>query len=239
MHIKQVTLCPEQFPDQEVYPFNLEILQKTPGIQFTNPVTFLIGENGTGKSTLLKAICRRCDIHIWEDTERTRYHYNRFEEELYKYIKVDWADGPVAGSFFGSQIFRDFARFLDEWAQADPGILEYFGGSSLLTQSHGQSLISFFESRYKIKGLYFLDEPETALSPQSQLKLIRVIKEASQDGHAQFIIASHSPILLAYPGATIYSLDSAPIKPISYEETEYFRIYQDFLNHREKYLEGI
>jgi predicted ATPase len=239
MLLNRVLLYPEKFPDTGVYPFNLKVLQKTGAIPFIRPVTFLMGDNGTGKSTLLKAICRKCDIHIWQDTERSRYQYNRYEDELYKYIQVEWADGPVPGSYFASQIFQDFARFLDEWAKADPGILEYFGGRSLMTQSHGQSLISFFEARYKIKGIYFLDEPETALSPQSQLKLLRVLKIMSEAGHAQFIIATHSPILLAYPGATIYSFDSAPVKPISYEETEYYLIYRDFLNNRDRYLKDI
>jgi predicted ATPase len=239
MHLNKVTISPDQFPTREQYPFSLEVLQRTPGIVFERPVTFFVGENGTGKSTLLKALCRRCDIHIWQDTERSRYQYNRYEDELYKYIRVEWTNGPVPGSLFASQIFQDFARFLDEWAKADPGILAYFGGNSLITQSHGESLISFFEARYKIKGLYLLDEPETALSPQSQIKLMRVLKKTSEDGQAQFIIASHSPILLAYPGATIYSLDRAPIQPIRYEETEYYRIYRDFLNNRQSYLEGL
>ena len=202
-------------------------------------MTFFVGENGTGKSTLIKAICYRCGIHIWQDTERSRYQYNPFEEELYKYIRVEWLSGAVPGAFFSSQIFQDFARFLDEWAKADPGILAYFGGRSLVAQSHGQSLISFFESRYTIKGIYFMDEPETALSPRSQLKLLQVLKRMSEAGHAQFIIATHSPILLAYPGATIYSFDNVPVKPISYEETEYYQIYADFLAHREKYLKDL
>jgi predicted ATPase len=236
MHISRVNLCSQDFPTLDAYPFNLGVMQMTNSVLFTHPITFFVGENGTGKSTLLKAICRRCDIHIWEDTERSRSQYNPYEEELYKYIRVEWVNGPVPGSFFASQIFQDFARFLDEWAKADPGILSYFGGSSLMTQSHGQSLISFFEARYKIRGIYFLDEPETALSPQSQLKLLRVLKKMSEAGHAQFIIATHSPFLLAYPGATIYSFDSTIIKPISYEQTQYYRIYEEFFNNREKFI---
>jgi predicted ATPase len=239
VHLERVRLYPEKYPAREQYPFNLEVLQKTTAITFNSPVTFLVGENGTGKSTFLKALCRRCDIHIWEDTERSLYNYNPYEENLHKYIQVDWTDGAVPGSFFGSQVFQDFARFLDEWAKADPGILEYFGGSSLLPQSHGQSLISFFESRYKVKGLYLMDEPETALSPRSQIRLLQLWNNMSRAGHAQFIVASHSPILLAYPGATIYSFDSAPVTAISYEETEYYRIYKDFLENREKYLKGL
>ena len=239
MHLRQVTLYPLKYPTRDHYPFNLAIIQKTDAIRFDNPVTFFVGENGTGKSTLLKAICLKCNIYIWQETERSRFQPNPYEDELYKYIKAEWVDGSIPGAFFSSQIFQDFARFLDEWAKADPGILEYFGGSSLITQSHGQSLISFFESRYKIKGLYFLDEPETALSPKSQLKLLHLLKEMSEAGHAQFIIASHSPILLAYPGATIYSFDSLPLRSIDYEETEYYRTYKDFINNREKYLKEL
>jgi predicted ATPase len=89
------------------------------------------------------------------------------------------------------------------------------------------------------EGLHFLDEPETALSPRSQLKLFRILKNMTEDGHAQFIIATHSPILLAFPGATIYSLDFAPIRQVNYEETEYFTVYKDFMENREKYLREI
>ncbi len=239
MHISQVNIFPGKFPVHDSYPFNLGVLRQTSAIQFNNPVTFFVGENGTGKSTLLKAICQRCDIHIWQETERSRYQFNPYEEELYKCIQVKWANGSVPGAWFSSQVFQDFARFLDEWAKADPGILAYFGGGSLVTQSHGQSLISFFTSRYKIKGIYFLDEPETALSPKSQLKLLKLLKDMSCDGHAQFVIASHSPILLAYPGATIYSFDYSPVKKIAYHQTEYYRVYKDFLDNPDKYLEGI
>ncbi len=236
MFLNQVILHPEKYPVQTCYPFNLGLFQKTKNITFKTPVTFFVGENGSGKTTLLKAICRRCYIHIWEDTERTRFQYNHYEDKLHQYIDVNWVNGTVHGSFFSSQIFHDFARFLDEWAQADPGQLQYFGGSSLLAQSHGQSMLSYFEALYKIKGIYFMDEPETALSPRSQIKLLKVITEMSRDGHAQFIIASHSPILLACPGATIYSFDHIPVKVVNYEDTEYFRIYKDFLNCRESYL---
>ncbi len=239
MHLKRVSLYPENFPDRTIYPFSLEVLQQTRSLDFTRPVTFFAGENGAGKSTLLKAISRKCDIHIWQDTERTRYKYNQHEDDLYRYLQVDWADGPVPGSFFSGQLFQDFTRFLDEWAKADPGILEYFGGSSLLTLSHGQSIMSFFEARYKIKGIYLMDEPETALSPQSQIKLLKIWKRMSDAGHAQFIVASHSPILLAYPGATIYSFDYSPVKKISYEDTEYYRLYKDFLNNRESYFKDL
>ena len=239
MHICKVTLHPDKYPSRDCYPFNLSIFQGTVDLSFDRPVTFFAGENGTGKSTLLKAICQKCGIHIWEDTEGARYKYNPYESKFHEYIDVKWVKGPVPGTYFSSQIFHDFARYLDQWAHADPGMLEYFGGGSLLTQSHGQSLISFFTARYKIKGLYFLDEPETALSPKSQLKLLKLLKEMSSDGHAQFIITSHSPILLALPGASIYNFDSVPVKPIDYMKTEYYQIYKDFMNHKDSYLQDL
>jgi predicted ATPase len=239
MHLTNLTIDSTGFPTRKHYPFSLDLLQKTHELIFNTQVTFFVGENGTGKSTFLKALAQKCDYQIWQDNERARYHYNRFEEQLYKFLTIRWADGSVPGSYFGSQIFQDFARFLDEWAMNDPGILEYFGGKSLLTQSHGQSLITFFKARYKIKGLYLLDEPETALSPQSQLELLKILKETTRDGHAQYIIASHSPILLAYPGATIYSFDQSPVKSISYRETAYYKLYKAFLDQPDQFLRDL
>jgi predicted ATPase len=239
MHLRRITLNIEKYPTSDKYPFNLKLLQATQDIVFKKPVTLFVGENGTGKSTLLKAICLKCGIHIWKFDEGGRFEVNPFEEQLYKFIDVEWIHGSVPGSYFASQIFQDFTELLDEWATASPKILEYFGGSSLMTKSHGQSLLSFFKSRYKIKGIYFLDEPETALSPTSQLELLKLIQKYSQGGLAQFIIATHSPILLACPDAQIYNLDSIPLKSVNYEETEHFRIYQDFMQNRHKYLDNI
>jgi predicted ATPase len=152
------------------------------------------------------------------------------------FLDIEWNDGKVPGSFFGSETFRDFAQYLDEWAAADPAMLEYFGGKSLITQSHGQSLMTLFKARYQIKGLYFLDEPETALSPKSQLELLRVLRDMGDAGHAQFIIATHSPILLACPGADILSFDRIPVQKINYDETEHYKIYKNFMEDRNKYL---
>jgi len=205
-------------------------------MRFTSPVTFFVGENGTGKSTLLEAICIRCQIHIWRDNGRTRFENNPYEKALFRYLTVEWEDGQVPGSYFSSDIFRDFAQSLDGWAAADPGMLKYFGGKSLMTQSHGQSIMSLFKTRYKIKGLYFLDEPETALSPKSQVELLQLLEDMSRAGHAQFIIATHSPILLACPGAIICSFDHLPVKRIEYEETEHYQIYKDFMENRTKYI---
>ena len=235
MHLKKVILFSHRYPTRDHYPFDLAVFHQTPGIEFDSPVSFFTGENGTGKSTLLRALARRCGIHRWQAPEGTRFETNPYEEVLYRFLGVEWYDGVVPGSFFASEIFRNFARILDEWAAADPGILRYFGGKSLLTQSHGQSIMSFFRARFRVRGLYLLDEPETALSAKSQLTLLEVLREAAKTGHAQFVIATHSPLLLACPGATIHSFDASPVRKISYEETEAYRIYRSFMEDRQRY----
>ncbi|MBN1313521.1 MAG: AAA family ATPase [Anaerolineae bacterium] len=236
VHLKSVTLQPEKYPTQEYYPFTLPIFHQTKSITFDAPVTLFVGENGTGKSTLLEAIAMACGIHIWRASEGVRYDRNQYEDNLPRYLVLDWTQGRVPGSFFGSDIFRDFARFLDEWAASDPGQLEYFGGKSLMTQSHGQSLMSFFRSRYQIRGIYLMDEPETALSPRSQLELLDLLGKMSQAGHAQFVVATHSPILLACPNAQIYSFDHIPVQMVAYEDTAHYQLYRSFLIDRNKYI---
>jgi len=232
MHLKGVTFHPKKFPTRDQYPFNLSIFHQTKGLSFDGPVTIFVGENGSGKSTLLEALAHRCGIHIWRHDERVRYENNPYEKKFWEYISVQWVNGRVPGSFFGSYTFRDFTQFLDEWAAADPSQLKYFGGKSLVTQSHGQSIMSFFRARYRIKGLYLLDEPETALSPKSQLGLLEVLKKMGGKGHAQFIIATHSPIILSCPGARIYSFDHTPIQTVSYQETEHYKLYKQFMEEK-------
>jgi len=236
MHLKKVTLLPEKYPNKEYYPFNLPTFHETKTIVFQAPVSIFVGENGTGKSTLLEAICRKCDIHIWRSLENTRFENNPYEEALYRFITVEWMDGVVPGSFFTSERSQEFARYLDEWAKKDPGMLNYFGGKSLMTQSHGQSLMSFFRARYQKKGLYLLDEPETALSPRSQLELVNLIRDMGKAGHAQFIIATHSPILMACPDAKLYNFDDIPVKEIDYEQTDHYKIYKRFMEDRTRFL---
>jgi len=236
MHLRHLMFHPERYPKTAHYPFNLPVFQHTRKIVFDTAVTCFVGENGSGKSTLLRALARCCGIHIWERERLRRVRENPFEEALFNYIFVQWNNGRVPGSFFGSSVFRDFAEFLEEWAATDAGQLDLFGGKSLMAQSHGQSIMSYFRSRYQIPGIYLLDEPETALSPATQLELLQLLCRAKKTGLAQFIIATHSPILLACPGATLYSFDRVPVQPILYEETPHYRIYRDFLQAPYRYL---
>jgi predicted ATPase len=236
MHVSEVAIHPNRFPETDLYPFNLQVFHHPTALSFDSPVVFFIGENGTGKSTLLEAIADKCGIYSWQGFEQRRYNKSPYERDFHKVISVSWTNGKVPGSLFSSRVFRNFAKVLDEWASSDPKILDYFGGKSLMSQSHGQSLMSFFSSRFKIKGLYLLDEPETALSPKSQIGLLRILHAMGAAGHAQFIIATHSPMLLACPGAMIYSFDHAPIRRIAYEETDYYRIYKSFMENPQAFF---
>ncbi|HNR86879.1 MAG TPA: AAA family ATPase [Spirochaetota bacterium] len=235
MHLSAITIDGEAFPGTDNYPFNLAILRNTKTVAFRSPVTYFIGENGSGKSTLLTAIARAAGIHIW-DSPHAPLVANRHADTLHRYVSVDWRDGTTPGAFFASDMFRHFSLLLDEWAKTDPGLLEYFGGSSLMAMSHGQSTMAFFESRFRIRGLYLLDEPECALSPRRLIEFLGIIHRAAATGEAQFIIATHSPILLALPGAVILSFDSPAIREIAYEDTDHVRAYRSFLADPQGYL---
>lgn len=231
MHLNKVVIAQDRFPATDAYPFNLPIIQHTNTIDFTSPVTVFTGENGTGKSTLLKALCRRCNIHIWEGMHRARYKASQYENMLHLSLDIEWADGPVPGSFFSPELFRNFSQLVDEWAASSPGLLTYFGGKSLVSQSHGQSCMAYFKSIYQIKGLHFLDEPEAALSPKTQLHLLEVLTTMSVAGHAQFIISTHSPILMSCKNASVYDFNHTAIERTSYEETRHYKIYKEFFSN--------
>ena len=238
MHLLRVRINSGEYPTKRCYPFNVPTLNQTQELTFRRPVVFFVGENGTGKSTLLDAITRRCDIHIWDKPRRHLAHRNPHETKLANYLAVTWANGSVPGSLFRAETFREFADFLDDVALCDPGRLQYHGGQILNTLSHGQAILSYFGGRYRIKGLYLLDEPEAALSPKSQVGLVRILHEVEQAGDAQFIIATHSPILLAYPGAQVFSFDSGRIEEVEYEETAHYMLYKQFFADPSAFLQG-
>ena len=238
MHLTSVRVESECFPAWGHYPFTIPTLRQAAELRFRGMVTFFVGENGTGKSTLLDAITRKCGIHIWDKRRRHLAHKNPYETKLADYVTVTWSNGGVPGSLFRAETFREFADFLDDVALCDPGRLKYHGGKLLNTLSHGEAILSYFSGRYQIRGLYLLDEPEAALSPTSQVRFLKILQQLEAGGLAQFIIATHSPILLAYPGAQIYSFDQARIEEVDYEDTAHFRLYQQFFTDRSAFLQA-
>jgi len=238
MHLTKVTINSDSYPTDRFYPFNISILKETPELVFKSPIVFFVGENGSGKSTLLEAISRKCSITLWDKPRRHVAHDNPYETSLVDYISVTWANGSVPGSIFRAETFREFADFLDDVALCDPGRLKYHGGHILNTLSHGEAILSYFGGRYHITGLYLLDEPEAAFSPSSQVRFLKLLQRLEAAGHAQFIMATHSPILLAYPGAQIFSFDSARIEEVDYEDTTHYRLYKQFFADRSVFLEG-
>lgn len=238
MYLSKVRVNSEAYPTHRCYPFNVPILARPSELVFRKRVAFFVGENGSGKSTLLEAITKKCDIHIWDKPKRHVAHNNPYEDRLKDYITVTWSNGHVAGSLFRAETFYDLADFLDDVALCDPGRLKYHGGQILNTMSHGEGILSYFSGRYHVKGLYILDEPEAALSPSSQVKFLELLQQLEAQGHAQFIIATHSPILLAYPGAQIFSFDSSRIEEVRYEDTTHYRIYRQFFTDRSVFLQS-
>ena len=236
MFITEIEIQSERYPTANCYPFTVPTLREPQVLPLKTPVVFFVGENGSGKSTLLEALCRKCGVHIWDKPKRHIAHKNPYETRLSDYIDVTWANGWVPGSLFRAETFREFADFIDDVALCDPGRLQYHGGRILNVLSHGQGILSYLATRYRIKGLYFLDEPESALSPASQIKFLRLLHGLSAQGHAQFIIATHSPILLALPGAQIYSFTPPRIREIRYTDTEHYRLYKQFLADPTAYL---
>ncbi|MDF1512267.1 MAG: AAA family ATPase [Anaerolineae bacterium] len=237
MYITGVTLHNKHFPTHRYYPFNVPILRTTSKLTFQRPVTFFVGENGSGKSTLLEAITKKCGVQIWDKPKRHVAHDNPYESRLVDFIDVTWSGSKVPGSIFRAETFCDLADFLDDVALCDPGRLKYHGGHILNTLSHGEGMLSYFSGRYNIKGLYFLDEPEAALSPSSQVKFLKLLQQLSVSGQVQFIIATHSAILLALPQAQIFSFNGSKIKEVAYEETEHYKVYKQFFMDRSVFLQ--
>lgn len=223
------------------YPFSLSIIKSLREIAFPSQVTFFVGENGTGKSTILEAIAQNAgfgpeggskNIHF-KTSDQNRY---AGVEEFAKYCTLSWRIKPKDGYFFRAESFFTLANRIDEIAKHDFSIYEYYGGKSLHEQSHGESFLAFFKNRVHTGGFFILDEPEAALSPQRQLSLLAIIHELCRHSQTQFIIATHSPMLLAYPGATIYSCDTGVLESVAYVDTQHYQITKNFLDNPARYL---
>ncbi len=241
MFVKSIRILNSLFPTTDRYPFNLSVFQETDRLDITSEVLFLVGENGTGKSTLLEAVARRYGLMVWGGEKTHVVHRNPFETRLYHFLLLDTSKSEGTfrkGFLFRAENFFNYAASIDDMTMTDPDILRYYGGRSFHQQSHGESFISFFENRCGMAGLYLLDEPEAALSPSNQLAFLKSLQKIVSRGKRQFIISTHSPIILSCPGAQILSFDHVPIQEISYEETHSYRFYRSFLEQRERQLKG-
>ncbi|MGE7622230.1 AAA family ATPase [Viridibacillus sp. NPDC096237] len=230
MFLKKVTLLREGFENLHEYPFNIPSLQSLETLEFTQNVTFLVGENGSGKSTLLEGIADKCEFNTAGGSRNNLYEVHAAESVLGNHLRLSWSPKVMNGFFLRAETFYQFASHID----SDSDHLMAYGGKSLHQQSHGEAFLSLFKNRFGKKAIYLLDEPEAALSPARQLSLMRIMKDLEQE--AQFIIATHSPILLGYPGAAIYDFDSQPIQEVRYEETLHYILTKRFLDNREAIL---
>lgn len=215
------------------YPYCLKAVRELNELELHPNVTYIIGENGSGKSTLLEAIA----VAFGFNPEGGSKNFNFSTEETHSVLSeslrlTKGVKKPSDGYFLRAESFYNVAsniEQLDREGGFGPPIIESYGGISLHEQSHGESFMSLLTYRFGGKGLYILDEPEAALSPTRQLALLRKLHELVMDD-SQFIIATHSPIIMSYPNSTIYSLDD-DYKKIEYQETEHYRVMKDFINN--------
>jgi predicted ATPase len=243
------------------------VIRALDALAFPTPVTFFVGENGSGKSTLLEGIASAAGLPAVGSADLSADATLDAQRQLGRALKLTWSRHTSRGFFLRAEDFFGFAKRLSamrvefnqriaeleveyadrsEWAKglamgparASLADMERRYGADLDANSHGQSFLRLFQSRFVPGGLYLLDEPEAPLSPQSQLALMVMIQDMLA-ADAQFIIATHSPILLAFPGATIYSFDEVPAAEVPYDELEHVTLTRNFLNAPERYLRAL
>lgn len=239
MFLKKITLLKESGEASDAYPFSIPSIQSMTELELKRKVTFFVGENGSGKSTLLEGIADLCGFNPAGGGKNNLYEVDAAASVLSNHLRLSWMPKVTNGFFLRAESFYHFASHIDELAKQPFDAYGAYGGKSLHEQSHGESFLSLFLNRFKGRAIYILDEPEAALSPQRQLTFLRVMHELVQEEDCQFIIATHSPIILGYPDATILSFDDGVITETEYEETDHYQITKYFLDHREKFLQDI
>ena len=229
----------EEVPNEQSYLKGLPVVQylcKHPRLVLDADVTILVGENGTGKSTLLEAVAVACGFNPEGGSRNFNFSTNATHSELHKCLRVVRRAYPKDGYFLRAESLYNVATNIEELDRQpafSPPLVESYGGRSLHHQSHGESFLSLVQNRLGGNGLYLFDEPEAALSPMRQLTLLSEIDRLVKSG-SQLLIATHSPILMAYPGACILELSEQGIRRVAYRETEHYRVTREFLENPER-----
>jgi predicted ATPase len=227
-YLKRVWLDRSRVPDAEAYPFCLPLFRPDFELSFERPITIIVGENGTGKSTLLEGIAA---LAGYDDAGGGRGympvdHSQALEVSggrLSAALRASWLPRITSGWFFKAETFFSVARYLDRAAREGFGIPPDF-----LSHSHGEGFLRFFEERCDRQGIFIFDEPESALSPSRQLMFLRLLGRMERSGRSQVIMATHSPLLMAYPDARLLLLSKYGLEPVSLEQTEHFRLLREF-----------
>jgi predicted ATPase len=240
-YIRALTISCDRVPSWDEYPYNIPSIRKLGLLKLHPKVTYFIGENGSGKSTLLEAIAVRAGLNAEGGSRNLQFSTRSTESPLCDTLQLVRGTWRERTSYFlrAESLYNVASRIdaLDEDPDGGgPPVIGSYGGKSLHKQSHGESFIALFNHRFGEDGLYMLDEPEAALSISRQFALLHLIDRHVQRANSQFIIATHSPVLLAYPDALIYQLDEKGIRKIAYEDAESYQLTVDFLNNREQYL---
>jgi len=242
--LRAIRLNRDSVPSFASYPFSIPAIANLDRLEFAPGLTIVIGENGIGKSTLIEAIAVKSGFNPEGGTRNYRFATKDTHSALKDYLVLEkGVRRPTDGFFLRAESFYAFASESDRLESmpsfsAKPNHLTSYGGKSLHAQSHGESFLALLKNRLGGNGLYIFDEPEAALSPQRQLSVLILLRDLLAQ-NSQCIIATHSPILMGYPGAMIYEITARGIGQIAYEDTEHFRVTRDFLNGHERMLERL
>jgi predicted ATPase len=237
--LTRATLLRERVTSFSEFPFTIPSIGGLDVLEFEDPVTFFVGENGAGKSTLLEAIAVGLGLNPEGGSRNFNFSTRASHSTLKDHLRLSRSPRRIRDSYFlRAESYFNVATEIEALDKevGGPRIIDSYGGKSLHEQSHGESFFALFMNRFRGNGLYFLDEPEAALSPSRQLSFLSRLHQLVQEG-AQFLIATHSPILMAYPQAAIHLLADGPPRRIAYRETEHYTITRSFLNRTEQMLD--